>query len=282
MFSRCSAIAVCALPPCPYIFEPMRDELKLAMEAARAAGSITLKYFGGHYHVRDKGRDNPVTAADLEADACLKNMLLDACPDYGWLSEETADNPARLDRDAIWIVDPIDGTREFLEEIPEYVVSIALVECGEPTLAAMYNPARDDLFVATRGGGSFLNGRRVFCTDTTRLDQATLIVSRSETKRGEIQPFLPHLQQVRPVGSVAYKLALVAAGQADLNISVQPKSEWDVCAGDLLVREAGGRMLDLQGQVRRYNQENILIEAGLVAGNAQLIAKMLELIKEVD
>ena len=87
---------------------------------------------------------------------------------------------------------------------------------------------------------------------------------------------------MRPVGSVAYKLALVAAGQADLNISVQPKSEWDVCAGDLLVREAGGRMLDLQGQVRRYNQENILIEAGLVAGNAQLIAKMLELIKEVD
>jgi len=81
---------------------------------------------------------------------------------------------------------------------------------------------------------------------------------------------------------VAYKLALVAAGQADLNISVQPKSEWDVCAGDLLVREAGGRMLDLQSQVRRYNQENILIEAGLVAGNAQLIAKMLELIKEVD
>jgi myo-inositol-1(or 4)-monophosphatase len=260
----------------------MRDELKLAMEAARTAGAITLKYYGGHYDVRDKGHDNPVTTADLEADKYLKEMLLGAYPDYGWLSEETADNPARLDQDTVWIVDPIDGTKEFLEEIPEFVVCIALVERGEPTVAAMYNPASDDLFTASHRGGSFLNGKRVFCTESTRLDQASLIVSRSETKRGEIDPFLPHLQQVRPVGSVAYKLALVAAGQADLNVSVQPKNEWDVCAGDLLVREAGGRMLDLEGQVRLYNQETPLIKGGLIAGNMQLTEEMLKLVKEVS
>jgi myo-inositol-1(or 4)-monophosphatase len=259
----------------------MRDELKLAIEAARTAGSITLKYYGGHYDVRDKGHDNPVTTADLEADKYLKEMLLGAYPDYGWLSEETADNPARLEQDTVWIVDPIDGTKEFLEGVPEFVVSIALVECGEPTVAAMYNPSADDLFIASRGGGSFLNGKRIFCTELSRLDQASLIVSRSETKRGEIDPFLPHLREVRPVGSVAYKLALVAAGQADLNISVQPKSEWDVCAGDLLVREAGGRMLDLEGQIRLYNQENTRIQGGLAAGNIQLIEEMLKLVKEV-
>ncbi len=259
----------------------MRDGLKLAMDAARTAGSIILKYYGGSYDVRDKGHDNPVTTADAEADECLKKMLLEPSPDYGWLSEETADDPARLDREAVWIVDPIDGTREFLEGIPEFVVSIALVEGGVPTLAAIYKPAGDDLFLATRNGGAFLNGKRTFCSEAPRLDQATLIVSRSETQRGKIDPFLPHLREVRPVGSVAYKLALVAAGQADLNISVQPKNEWDVCAGDLLVREAGGRMLDLESQIRRYNQEDFLIRGGLVAGNPQLTREMLKLIAEV-
>ena len=260
----------------------MRDELKLAMEAARSAGALTLKYYQGRYELSDKGHDNPVTTADLEADAHLKEMLLGTYPDYGWLSEETADNPARLERETVWIVDPIDGTKEFVEGVPEFVVSIALVEGGEPTVAAMYNPAADELFVAARGGGSFLNGKRVFCTNLSNLGQAALIVSRSETKRGEIDPFLPHLREVRPIGSVAYKLALVAAGRADLNISVQPKNEWDVCAGDLLVREGGGQMLDLEGQVRLYNQEDPHIKGGLVAGNSPLTEAMLELIKEVD
>jgi len=259
----------------------MHDELQLAIEAARAAGAVTLKYYGGRYHVRDKGGDNPVTSADLEADACLREILLESRPDYGWLSEETADAPERLDKDAVWIVDPIDGTKEFLEEIPEYVVSIALVQRAEPVVGVIYNPAQDDLYAAVRSGGTFLNGRRVFCSDAARLDQATLVVSRSETKRGEIDPFHPYLKAVRPVGSVAYKLALVAAGTADLNISVKPKNEWDVCAGDLLVREAGGRMFDLQGQGRRYNQEDPRIPGGLVAGNPRIAGKMLELVQEM-
>ena len=259
----------------------MRDELKLAIEAARTAGRIMLKHYGGPYQVRDKGNDDPVSAADLEVDACLKEMLLGAHPNFGWLSEETADDPGRLARDAVWIVDPIDGTREFLEEIPEFVVSIALAEAGEPTVAVIHNPVRDELFAALHQGGTFLNGKRVFCTETARLDQATLIVSRSETRRGELDPFYPHLKEVRPIGSVAYKLAVVAAGQSDLNLSVQPKNEWDVCAGDLLVREAGGRMLDLEGQVRQYNQEKPLIQGGLVAGNLPLIGQLLEVVEKV-
>jgi len=259
----------------------MRDLLQLGIEAARTAGAITLKYYGGRYEVGQKGHDDPVTTADLEADTCLREILLGTCPDYGWLSEETVDDPERLARERVWIVDPIDGTKEFLQEIPEYVVSVALIENGEPIVGVIYNPARDDLHAALRGGGAFLNGQRVFCTDVPRLDQATLIVSRSETRRGEIAPFLTHLKQVRPIGSVAYKLALVSAGAADLNASVQSKNEWDVCAGDLLVREAGGRMVDLTGQVRRYNQENPLIADGLVAGNPSLTEQMLRLISEV-
>ena len=119
----------------------------------------------------------------------------------------------------------------------------------------------------------------MFCSEVRSLAQATLIVSRSETKRGEIDPLRPHLKEVKPLGSVAYKLAAVAAAQGgDFNVSVQPKSEWDVCAGDLLVREAGGQMLDLEGQIRRYNQPDPLIAGGLVAGNPQLVHAMLELL----
>ena len=270
----------------------MRPELDAAIAAAREAGRILLSHYGTARKIRDKGsvpggmlpgeqsaaRYDPVTRADLEVDACLRELLTAVCPGCGWLSEESVDSPGRLRKRRLWIVDPIDGTMEFLERIGEFGTSIALVEDGDPVVAVIFNPVADELFSAVRGGGCFLNGKRIFCTPTDRLDRATLIVSRSETARGEIDPLRPYLARVRPVGSVAYKLALVAAGKGDLNVSVKPKNEWDVCAGDLLVREAGGRMLDLDGQVRRYNQPCTLVEPGLVAGNELLTAQMLELL----
>ena len=274
----------------------MRPELDAAIAAAREAGRILLSHYGAAREIRDKGSDpgrrlpgapgdaryDPVTQADLEVDACLRELLTRACPDCGWLSEESVDSPARLGKRRLWIVDPVDGTMEFLDQIGEFGTSLALVEDGDPVVAVIFNPVSGELFSAVRGGGCFLNGKRVFCTPTDRLDRATLIVSRSETRRGEIDPLRPHLAEVRPVGSVAYKLALVAAGVGDLNVSVKPKNEWDVCAGDLLVREAGGRMLDLRGQVRRYNQPSSLIEPGLVAGNEPLTAQMLELLDRLQ
>jgi myo-inositol-1(or 4)-monophosphatase len=146
-------------------------------------------------------------------------------------------------------------------------------------VAVICNPVQQEVYAAVRRGGTFLNGRRVFCTETGELARAELVVSRSETKRGETATFAPHLGAVHPLGSVAYKLARVAAGQADLNASVQPKNEWDVCAGDLLIREAGGQMLTLDSVARRYNQPDPLIPGGLVAGNPLLVAAMLELIQ---
>ncbi|MEW6752886.1 MAG: 3'(2'),5'-bisphosphate nucleotidase CysQ, partial [Candidatus Latescibacterota bacterium] len=244
----------------------LKDLLDLASHAARQAGALALGHYGGPLQANTKGGDDPVTAADLEADRHLRQVLLAACPGCGWLSEETADDPQRLQHARVWIVDPVDGTREFVEGVAEWVVSVALVDAGEPVVGVIHNPVTGDLYAAVRGGGAFANGRRVFCTEPAGLRQAVLIVSRSETRRGEIQPFLPHLGQVRPVGSVAYKLALVASGTADLNASVQAKNEWDVCAGDLLIREAGGTMVDLDGQVRRYNQPDPLLRGGLVAG----------------
>jgi myo-inositol-1(or 4)-monophosphatase len=275
----------------------MKDRLNIAMSAARRAGALILEFYEGDYDVRDKNQSgphgaaharslrdadyDPVTSADRAADDGLRHDLRQAFPEYGWLSEETVDAAARLRQESVWIVDPIDGTKEFLAGIPEFVVSIALVTAGVPVLGVIYNPSRDELYGAVQGGGTFLNGTRVFCTDTARLAEATLVVSRSEDARGEIDPLREHLKEVRPVGSVAYKLAVVAAGAADLNLSVQPKNEWDVCAGDLLVREAGGRMVDLEGEVRRYNQADPLIGGGLAAGNAPLADASVDLIRRV-
>ena len=273
----------------------MRAELQAAIEAAREAGKVALRYYGGEHDVENKvtgesgvgmkeGSElrsadyDPLTIADTEADACLRELLLGPFPDYGWLSEETVDSPERLERDAVWIVDPLDGTKEFVSGIPEFAVSVALVENAVPTVAALYNPVRDELYSAVKDGGTFLNGRRVFCTDTRFLKDAVLIVSRSEDARGEIDALRPCVAEIRPLGSVAYKLPVVAAGDADLNVSVQPKNEWDVCAGDLLVREAGGRMVDLNGEVRRYNQPDPLIGGGLAAGPVRLAEGMVKLV----
>lgn len=275
-----------------------RAELQAAIDAARTAGKLILQFYGGEFDVRNKSDTSsqgkltgqalrssdydPVTSADEAADAHLKKALGDAFPEHAWLSEETADSPQRLDSRSVWIVDPIDGTKEFLEGIPEFAVSIALVEDGEPTVAALYNPAADEMYTAVKGGGTFLNGQRVFCSDTTDLAAASLIVSRSEKARGEVDALEPSLREVRPLGSVAYKLAVVAAGGADLNVSVQPKNEWDVCGGDLLVREAGGHMVDLDGQIRRYNQANPLIHGGLAAGNHDLTAAILDVVRRTS
>ena len=259
----------------------LQPDLELAMQAAREAGIQTLEYFDGQYEVEDKGGGDPLTTADLAANAALSERLRSARPDYGWLSEETVDDKTRLSCQKTWIVDPIDGTREFVEGLPEYVVCVALCDSGVPTVGVIYNPIRDALYAALHLGGAFLNGKRIFCSETSSLTVATSIVSRSEDKRGEITPFRPHLGPVTPVGSVAYKLALVAAGETDMNFSVQPKNEWDVCAGDLLIREAGGHMLDLQGNVRHYNQADPLIRGGLVAGNTELTHQFLRLIDEI-
>ena len=270
----------------------MRDRLNVAMEAARRAGTLILEFYEGDYDVRDKNQTDgdkslraadydPVTSADRAADDSLKRELRQAFPEYGWLSEETVDSAERLQKESVWVVDPIDGTKEFLTGIPEFVVSVALVTDGVPVVGVIYNPSRDELYGAVQGGGTFLNGNRVFCTDTAQLSDSTLIVSRSEDARGEIDPLRQHLKEIRPVGSVAYKLAVVAAGAADLNVSVQPKNEWDVCAGDLLVREAGGHMVNLEGEVRRYNQADPLIRGGLAAGNTTLADASVDLIRRV-
>src|SRR5580700_3582670 len=161
-------------------------ELTIARDGAIAAGAILQRYFrDGGYQIDSKGKNNPVTTADFEADSELKQILREAFPAYGWLSEETADNDDRLTRERVWIVDPLDGTKEFIKGIPEFVVAIALAEHGVPVLGVSYNPIKQELFSGIPGAGCFLDGKPVTVSNTSTLEHSTILASRSETARGE-------------------------------------------------------------------------------------------------
>ena len=259
----------------------LRRELDTAREAALAAGEILERYFRDRgFEINQKSKDNPVTTADFDADHELKRLLRGAFPDYGWLSEETADNAERLSRERVWIVDPLDGTKEFIKGIPEFVVAIALAENGSPILGVTYNPIKGEMFWSTRGGGCFMDGERVHVTLTPTLINATVLASRSETSRGEWKTYEGNIQ-VKPIGSVAYKLALVAAGRADATFTRTAKSEWDIASGAALIIEAGGRITDIDGSDMRFNKPSVKLK-GFVASNSLLHQEIERLVPHPD
>jgi myo-inositol-1(or 4)-monophosphatase len=256
-------------------------ELEAARMAALAAGEILRRHYSDRgFKIDHKGKDNPVTTADFEADHRLKEILHGGFPEYGWLSEETADDGVRLRHERVWIVDPLDGTKEFIKGIPEFVVAIALAERGVPVVGVTYNPIRNELFSCARGTGVLLDGAPARVTTRDTLTNARVLASRSETSRGEWKAY-ENLIKVDAIGSVAYKLALVAAGQADATFTLTPKSEWDIASGTALVVEAGGRVTDLEGREIRFNQASVKLK-GFVASNGLLhdaIERMLPLKK---
>jgi myo-inositol-1(or 4)-monophosphatase len=253
------------------------DELAVATDAARAAGAIVREWYQGKYTVRDKAHDSPVTEADLEANQCIHERIRHAFPQDGWLSEETRDSAERLGKARVWIVDPLDGTKEFINHIPEFCVCIGLVEHGVPVVGVEYNPVREEFFAAARGSGVTLNGAAVRVSRQGDLAAARLLASRSETDRGEWDEFKSELH-VELTGSVAYKLALIAAGRCDATFSLTPKNEWDVCAGAALVSEAGGRITDRFGTPLRFNQRDTHLP-GLIASNDLLYTPIVELLR---
>ncbi len=247
-------------------------EADVAREAALAAGEVIARHAAaGRREATDKSHDNPVTAADLEANAAIGEIVRKAFPDDALLSEESADDSSRLGAQRVWVVDPLDGTKEFVEGVPQFAVSIALVVGARPVAACVYQPSTRECFHARAGGGAWLGDERLAVSRKATLAESVLLSSRTEMRRGQIEAFRPLFARIEPVGSVALKLALVAAGRADLWISVAPKSEWDVCAGDLLVHEAGGTFRELAHGERRYNQTDLLLAPPLAAGPARLV-----------
>jgi len=227
-------------------------DLQRIEEGLRLARAALAPFTPGDIETRLKDGGDPVTAADEAVNAVLEAFLPE--PGDGWLSEETADDASRLECDRVWVVDPVDGTREFVQGIPEWCISIALVDRGRPVAAGLCNPATDEVMVGAPGYGVTLNGSRVTAHPATALAGATVLASRSEVKRGEWDRFADAAFDVQPMGSVAYKLARVGAGLDPITWTLVPKHEWDVAGGAGLVTASGGEVLLLDGTTPVFNQ----------------------------
>ena len=258
-------------------------ERAVAEAAAREAGAIVKRYYEKPIEQvakSDKGagrEENWLTQADSESDDLLKERLLGAFPDYGWLSEETKDSPERLAKERVWIVDPLDGTREFTLRVPEFCVCVALVENGKPVVGVEYNPATNRMYSAARGAGATLNGSPARVSKQAHVALAHVMASRSEDKRGEWEPFKPYCH-VELTGSVAFKLAELSVGNGDATFTLTPKNEWDICAGTILVEEAGGKVTGLEGEPLVFNRRSPL-RPGMVASNGLLHDGLMALIE---
>ncbi len=252
-----------------------QEDLERIETALREAEKALAPFTPGAIAVEIKSGDDPVTAADHRVDAVLRRILPQE--GEGWLSEETVDDKARIDCYRTWVVDPLDGTREFVQGIPEWSVSIGLVEDNQPVAGGILNPTTGQLVLGAIGHGVTLNGDPVTVSDRPTLEGAVVLASNSEIKRGEWDRFEGRGIEVRPCGSVAYKLSLVAAGLVDATWTLVPKNEWDVVAGVALVRAAGGVIEPLGEPDRAFNLPKTLLE-GLIACPGQLHQPIHELI----
>jgi myo-inositol-1(or 4)-monophosphatase len=244
-----------------------------------AAVEVLQAFRSGAVRAEEKAGAGPVTEADRAVDAVLARML--PADGEGWLSEESRDDPRRLDRRRVWAVDPLDGTREFVDGIPEWCVSVGLLEDGRPVAGGVANPATGETIVGSIEGGVTYNGRPARVSGRTDLAGAVVLASRSEVGRGDWDRYRGAPFTVRPMGSVAYKLALVAAGLADATWTLAPKHEWDVAAGVALVVAGGGSVRTLDGSPLRFNQPRPWL-SGLAAYPESLGAALQEALSVPD
>ena len=252
-------------------------EREVAEALAREAGALLLDHRRRGFTVDEKTPGDPVTAADREASELIVDGLRAAFPEDGLLSEEMADSAERLTRRRVWIVDPIDGTSEFVKGSPDYVVSIGLAVEGEPVLGVVYAPEPGDLYSGVVGEGVWKNGEPVGFSPRP-LDQAIIAVSDTEYERELSASGLTHLQ---PSGSIAYKLARIAAGEADATFTINPRSEWDIAAGMALVRAAGGTVTRRSGSRIPLNATRPRIRRGLIGGRGDVVAWLADELKRL-
>ena len=239
----------------PSMLVSATDDMALLKDAAMAAGSIAMGFFGAKPDTWRKSGGSPVTEADMAVDEYLRRTLLAARPDYGWLSEESAQTPDRLERERIFVVDPIDGTQGFISGDERWCVSVAVVEAGRPVAAALMIPVQDRLLAASAGGGAWWGGRKL-AASTTAMARETLIAGPQSWSDGRRYCGV-RARSVDHAPSLAYRFAQVALAEADGAFSKPNSHDWDLAACDLLVHEAGGRLTDLDGQAPRYNRSTL-------------------------
>jgi myo-inositol-1(or 4)-monophosphatase len=252
------------------------DDLKLLQDTVHQAGDIARKLYGGDYKRWSKEGGSPVTEADLAVNAFLRDRLTAARPDYGWLSEESTDDPARLTKQDVFVIDPIDGTIAFLKNRPHFTICAAVVADGRPVCGVVYNPISDEMYSARKNGGAHRSGTPIHVSARTALEDCAMLGDRTQFTGSPWPPM--HVQNRN---SVAYRLALVADGSADASVSLTAKRDWDLAAADIILQEAGGLLSDASGKPLVYNK-SVTKQASLVAANPALHAQIISLLGGCD
>jgi myo-inositol-1(or 4)-monophosphatase len=221
-------------------------------QAVREAGDLALTTFNASLKHWIKGKDSPVSEADIAVDNLLRERLLAIVPSAGWLSEETEDDPTRLSKRRVWVVDPIDGTRAYIAGLVDWTISAALVEDGRPIVAALFAPAENEFFGAIVGEGAICNGQRITATEGESLEGARLSGPRRTVE--QLTVAVPSIMALPRVHSLALRFARVAQGRLDAALSGGNSHDWDLAAADLLVHEAYGALTTLAGDRILYNR----------------------------
>ena len=259
-------------------------EIVLRCISDSAREILKIYYSSGKLFRELKTDKSPVTQADLISHQIISDRLSKEFS-YPILSEESADDAVRLESEYVWIVDPLDGTKEFIAKLDEFTINIALVKRGRPILAAISVPAKNILYYATKGGGAFIehHGQRqgIYCSRVTDLQKAKLSVSRSHLNEQLAQLLeKASILNLIPTGS-ALKYCSIASGETDASLRKTPLMEWDICAADCILTEAGGSITDFQGNQLKYNRKNPIFDAGIVSSNQFLHQLLLHLIKPI-
>jgi myo-inositol-1(or 4)-monophosphatase len=235
---------------------PVREadsaDTALLIEAGRAAGALLLEWLEKGAKVWNKG-GTPVTEADHASNALLAERLRGARPGYGWLSEETLDDPARLAMKRVFIVDPLDGTVSFIKRKDDFTVALAVVEDGRPVSAVVFNPVRDEMYAASLNGGATLNGAALQVKAPSQIEGCRMIAAKDMFQHPAWPQKWPAMDFMK-IGSIAYRLALVAADKGDATVALSTKCDWDIAAGELIAAEAGAQVTAHDGGQFRYNQ----------------------------
>ncbi len=254
----------------------LSDDLTLLQKAVRQAGEICLDFFERNAaKVWDKDNNSPVTDADIAVNDFLARELLTARPDYGWLSEETADDQSRRSKKRSFVVDPIDGTRAFIERKPGFAVSVAIIEKGKVIAGCVFNPLKDEFYSASLGNGATLNGQPLRVDDCMAMGNCVMVGYPRKFKRLGFPDM-----RYKITNSMAYRMALVASGQADATVSFTPKSDWDVAAAALIATEAGAVVTNLRGETPRFDGPTTS-GFGVICASPALHALLLEQVKPV-
>lgn len=260
-------------------------ELKNAVDLVKEAGQILIKYYDQDYDVEFKKGDGPVTAADKASNEFITKSIAELYPEDGILSEESKDNPGRLLKTRVWLVDPMDGTREFIDKVGQFAAMIGLVENGQPVLGVVYKPTTASLYTAVKGQGAYLtrDGQRsqLAVSEISDMSQMRLVVSRSH-RSPLVESIKTSLEIESDIssGSVGLKVGLMVEQKADLYIHPNSKTkEWDTCAPQIILEEAGGKITDCWGAPLKYNKQNTYNIKGFVASNRQKHAQIIERIQ---